>query len=180
MLLTSSYLILNTKNSFGSASNFVSAVVICVVLDWHPMGICKLSSCSLLVLSHVVLFLTPLHTAKLKCRSVTFSIHFRPVHSLLYNSAFFLLFLEVSLVQNFILRTTPLWTCNLFSFVCCKTYWLTYNLFKWYLCTSKSYFQLNTFVNFITICMLWNFPDSEPEILTWITLQLLHHLVFWC
>ena len=83
------------------------------------------------------------------------------MHSLLYISAFFLLFLEVSLVLHFILWLEPLWTCNLFSLVCCKTSWLNYNLFKWHLCTSKNYFQLNTFVSFITIHMLSNFQDSE-------------------
>jgi len=179
MPLTSSYLKHNRENLSGSASTFVSAVVTCGVSEWHPMGICKPSSYSLPVLSHVILFLTSLYAAKLKCHSVTLSIYFQPVQSLLHISAFFCLFLEVSLVLHFILRLTPLWTCNLFSLVCCKTYWLTYNFFKWHLCTSKNYFQLNTFVKFITICTLSNFPDSETEILTWISHQLLHRLVFW-
>jgi hypothetical protein len=103
MPLTSSYLKHNTENLSGSASTFVSGVVICGVSEWHPMGICKPSSYSLPVLSHVVLFLTPLYAAKLKSCSVTLFIYFQPVYSLLYISAFFLLFLEVSLVLHFIL-----------------------------------------------------------------------------
>jgi len=158
---TSSYLKRNTENLSGSASTFASAVVTCGVSERHPVGICKPSSYSLPVLSHVVFFLTPLYALKLKCHYVTLSIYFQPVHSLLYISPFFLLFLEVSLVLHFILWLTPLSTWNLLSLVCCNTWWLTYNLFKWCLCTSKNYFQLNTFVKFITICMLSNFPDLE-------------------
>ena len=93
MHLTSSYLKYNTENSSGSASTFVSADVICGVSEWNPMGICKPSSYSLPLLSHVVLLLTPLYAAQLKCRSVTLSIYFQPVHSRINISAFFLLFL---------------------------------------------------------------------------------------
>jgi hypothetical protein len=108
MPLTSSYLKHNKENLSGSASTFVSAVVICGGSEWHPMGICKPSFYSLPVLSHVVLILTSLYAAKLKYRSVTLSIYFQPVQSLLYTSAFLRLFLQVSLVLHFILQLTPL------------------------------------------------------------------------
>jgi hypothetical protein len=66
------------------------------------MGICEPLYNLLPVLSHVVLFLTSLYATKLKCHSFTLSIYFQPVHALLYNDVFFLLFFEVSLVLHFI------------------------------------------------------------------------------